>query len=203
MGKADLSVFFLDVGQGDCTFIVPPEGEGAPILFDCADELVASRFCTDHGITDLQAVVASHLDIDHVRGMLPFLKERFESNKRVERLLSGLTGTSGKMAMFISGTCFRRHSHGTRRRPIPAFRWRHRSEKGKRGKSLAASRGRSSSCSRITSTCKRRFIFRAATQRIGAPSSFASSARVRRSSSAVMRLSARGRRSSLRSVAPT
>lgn len=48
-----LRVFFLDVGQGDCTFIVPPDGEGAPILFDCADAYVAERFVANHGITDV------------------------------------------------------------------------------------------------------------------------------------------------------
>lgn len=39
-----LSVYFLDVGQGDCTFIVPPEGEGDPIMFDCPDPYVAERY---------------------------------------------------------------------------------------------------------------------------------------------------------------
>jgi len=64
----------LDVGQGDCTFIVGPEGDAAPVLFDCRDAYVATRFVKDHRITSLQAVVASHLDLDHIRGMLPFLK---------------------------------------------------------------------------------------------------------------------------------
>lgn len=82
-----LRVFFLDVGQGDCTFVVPPEGEGVPILFDCADAYVAERFVANHTITCLSAVVASHLDIDHVRGMLPFLKTHFGAHRRVEKLV--------------------------------------------------------------------------------------------------------------------
>jgi hypothetical protein len=44
-----LRVFFLDVGQGDCTFVVPPVAESAPILFDCADSYVAERFVAAHG----------------------------------------------------------------------------------------------------------------------------------------------------------
>lgn len=82
-----LSVYFLDVGQGDCTFIVPPEGEGDPIMFDCADPYVAERFIANHEIMNLTAVVASHLDIDHVRGLLPFLKTHFEEGRRVRRLV--------------------------------------------------------------------------------------------------------------------
>jgi len=87
---SSLKVHFLDVGQGDCTFVVPPEGEGDPILFDCADLYTAERFVANHGIENLQAVVASHLDIDHVRGMLPFLKHHFATGRRVERLVLGL-----------------------------------------------------------------------------------------------------------------
>ncbi len=85
-----LRIFFLDVGQGDCTFIVPPTDEGAPILFDCADQYVAERFVANHGITDLAAVVVSHLDIDHVRGMLAFLKNHFAAGRRVRRLVVAL-----------------------------------------------------------------------------------------------------------------
>ena len=83
----NLRIFFLDVGQGDCTFIVPPSGESGPILFDCADAYVAERFVANHSIANLAAVVASHLDIDHVRGLLPFLRTHFDAGRRVERLV--------------------------------------------------------------------------------------------------------------------
>lgn len=88
--SGNLQVYFLDVGQGDCTFIIPPEGQGDPILFDCADWYVAARFVANHRITSLAAVVASHLDIDHVRGLLPFLRNHFAEGRRVERLVLGL-----------------------------------------------------------------------------------------------------------------
>lgn len=78
-----LEVYCLDVGQGDCTVILPPAGEGAPILFDCADPYVAERFFANHGMTRLGAVVVSHLDIDHIRGVLPFLKSHFAAKREV------------------------------------------------------------------------------------------------------------------------
>ena len=85
-----LGISCLDVGQGDCTFIIPPRGEGHPILVDCADPYVAERFVSNHTITDLHAVVASHLDDDHVRGLLPFLRNHFEAGRRVGTLVIGL-----------------------------------------------------------------------------------------------------------------
>ncbi|MCA9543969.1 MAG: MBL fold metallo-hydrolase [Myxococcales bacterium] len=75
------------MGQGDCTVIVPPAGQGAPILFDCADAYVAERFMADHGIDRLAAVVASHLDQDHVGGLLPFLRGFFDRGGKVGRLV--------------------------------------------------------------------------------------------------------------------
>lgn len=70
-----VSVWFLDVGQGDCTFVLPgPRGPGAPtLMFDCNDGYVAERFVVDHDLDNL-VVVLSHLDRDHIQGVLPFLK---------------------------------------------------------------------------------------------------------------------------------
>lgn len=82
-----MKIIFLDVGQGDCTFVVPPANEGLPVLFDCADAYGAERFVANHGITDLGAVVASHLDWDHIKGILPFLRQHFAAGRRVERLV--------------------------------------------------------------------------------------------------------------------
>lgn len=84
---ARLEVYFHDVGQGDCTIIVPPHGEGDPILFDCADSYVAERFFANHGMTRLEAVVVSHLDLDHMGGILPFLKQHFAQGGEVGKLV--------------------------------------------------------------------------------------------------------------------
>lgn len=85
-----LEVYCHDVGQGDCTVVLPPDGEGAPILFDCADPYVAERFFDNHAITHLAAVVVSHLDVDHIRGILPFLKQHFAKGGQVDRLVLGI-----------------------------------------------------------------------------------------------------------------
>lgn len=85
-----LGLYFLDVGPGDCTFVVPPEGEGGPVLIDCADGRVAERFVANHGLTSLAAVVASRLDRGHIGAMLGFLRSHFEAGRRVERLILGL-----------------------------------------------------------------------------------------------------------------
>lgn len=106
MSDHDLGIYFLDVGQGDCTFIVPPKGEGNPILFDCADDFVATRFCEDHKVDELEAVVASHLDSDHVRGILPFLRSHFDAGRRVSKLAIGIDrrieGSSETLQTLIS-----------------------------------------------------------------------------------------------------
>ena len=89
MASDSLAVYVLDVGQGDCTFIVPPQNGGA-ILFDCNDAYVAERFVSNHGLHHLEAVVVSHLDRDHIRGIVPFLKNHFAAGRTVGRLFIGL-----------------------------------------------------------------------------------------------------------------
>ena len=88
-----LGIYMLDVGQGDCTIVVTPTGDGdepSAILFDCADAYVAERFVANHEIGRLEAVVASHLDIDHIRGLLPFLRNYFARGGKVQSLLLAL-----------------------------------------------------------------------------------------------------------------
>ena len=72
-GPTSVGIYCLDVGQGDCTVVVPPRAESGAIVFDVADQYVLERFVANHKlrVTD---VIASHLDIDHIRGMLGFLK---------------------------------------------------------------------------------------------------------------------------------
>ncbi|AUX42282.1 uncharacterized protein SOCE26_037120 [Sorangium cellulosum] len=83
-----VGVYMLDVGQGDCTFVLGPEADATfkPILFDCRDAYVATRFVKDHRIGHLSAVVTSHLDSDHIAGMLPFLRAFVGDGGRVDAL---------------------------------------------------------------------------------------------------------------------
>ena len=80
-----LGVYFLDVGQGDATFIVAPERK-AVVLVDCNDAFVARRLLEDHHIERLDAVVVTHLDIDHVRGIMPLVKGWLDSGKTLDRI---------------------------------------------------------------------------------------------------------------------
>jgi beta-lactamase superfamily II metal-dependent hydrolase len=75
----------LDVGQGDCTIVVLPAAHGeepSAIVFDCADAYVAERFVANHAIKRLRAVVASHLDIDHIRGVAGRQQARDSGRRR-------------------------------------------------------------------------------------------------------------------------
>lgn len=89
----ELALYCLDVGQGDCTFVIPPQG-GA-ILFDVRNAPVATHFVHDHDL-ELRAVVASHLDKDHVGGMLDFLEEHFRAGRSLDRLYIALDRTPNR-----------------------------------------------------------------------------------------------------------
>lgn len=86
-----VAVYALDVGQGDCTFVVAGNPADGVVLFDCNDHYVAERFVVDHDIKTIQAVVVSHLDRDHIRGMLPFLRWFLnDPARRIEHVYVGL-----------------------------------------------------------------------------------------------------------------
>lgn len=87
--KADrLGAYFLDVGQGDCSFVIDTNGEG--VLFDCRDDRVAQQFVLHHDVKHLRAVVVSHLDLDHIRGMQSFLTWFLsQKNRRLDEIYIG------------------------------------------------------------------------------------------------------------------
>jgi len=85
-GPRDIGIYFLDVGQGDCSVIIPPAGEGGAIVVDIADQYVLERFVANHDI-EVSDVIASHLDMDHIGGMLGFL---LNQGDRVDRAYIGL-----------------------------------------------------------------------------------------------------------------
>ena len=67
-----LGVFMLDVGQGDCTVVLLPDGNA--VVFDCADERVLTKHLRHWGVPAIEAFVLSHLDQDHISGALHFLQ---------------------------------------------------------------------------------------------------------------------------------
>ncbi len=77
----DLKVYFVDVGQGDCTFIITPKNK--TILIDGGgskkDEFDVGKktlipYLLDRGYTTIDYIMISHFDQDHVRFYLIFIK---------------------------------------------------------------------------------------------------------------------------------
>ena len=78
----NLKVYFIDVGQGDSTFIVTPHKK--TILIDGGGSLQENfdvgkktliPYILDRGYTKIDYVFVSHFDLDHVGGVLSVLEE--------------------------------------------------------------------------------------------------------------------------------
>lgn len=89
ISQCRIITFFLDVGQGDCTFIILPDRRSA-VLLDCADAYVADRFVSDRDVEHLSAIVVSHLDRDHIGGMLSFMKSFLKAGGSVGKVYVGI-----------------------------------------------------------------------------------------------------------------
>lgn len=70
----DLKIYFVDVGQGDCTFIVTPknktiliDGGGSQAKEFDVGEKTLIPYLLDRGYTTIDYVMISHFDQDHVR----------------------------------------------------------------------------------------------------------------------------------------
>ena len=78
----NLKIYFVDVGQGDCTFIVTPKNQ--TILIDgggsMSEEFDVGKntllpYILDRGYTSIDYIFISHFDQDHVGGILSILEE--------------------------------------------------------------------------------------------------------------------------------
>lgn len=87
-----LKIYFLDVGQGDCTLIRTPYGKN--IIIDGGDgnsdkydygEKVVYPYLLDRRIKKIDYLVASHADNDHMGGLIYILE-----NMKVEQILLGI-----------------------------------------------------------------------------------------------------------------
>ncbi len=73
-------IHFIDVGQGDSTFIITPKKRtilidgGGSEDFDVGEKILIP-YLLDKGITNLQYVFISHLDSDHVKGIFRVLEK--------------------------------------------------------------------------------------------------------------------------------
>ncbi|MDA1348797.1 MAG: MBL fold metallo-hydrolase [Chloroflexi bacterium] len=88
-----LTVHFIDVGQGDATLIVAQNGESMLIDGGLSRERIRDRL-TALGVTDLDAVLATHPDADHIGGLIEVLEmfdvERFYWNGQTRETLTYL-----------------------------------------------------------------------------------------------------------------
>ena len=70
----ELEINFVDVGQGDSTFIITPSNK--TVLIDGGEEKSKIiDYILDKGYTSIDIVLISHFDEDHVGGILNVLKE--------------------------------------------------------------------------------------------------------------------------------
>jgi competence protein ComEC len=78
-----LDVIFLDVGQGDSTFIrtcagktilIDGGGSANPLVVSRVGELTVVPFLLDYGVASLDAVIATHAHADHIQGLMDVLK---------------------------------------------------------------------------------------------------------------------------------
>ena len=70
----EMTVHFIDVGQGDSIFIKSPNGK--PMLIDGGIKGAGQnvvRYLRDEGVEHLDYVVATHPDADHIGGLIPVL----------------------------------------------------------------------------------------------------------------------------------
>ncbi len=71
----DISVHFIDVGQGDCSFIVSGD---KTVLIDCGEKEYASKvsnYIKAYGFTRLDYVIMTHPHSDHAGGMSEIIED--------------------------------------------------------------------------------------------------------------------------------
>ncbi len=91
VGLDGFTVYFIDVGQGDATLIIAASGESLLIDGGRSKTRIRERL-SSLGITDLDAVLATHADSDHISGLVEvfdlFQIERFYWNGQVHDTLA-------------------------------------------------------------------------------------------------------------------
>ena len=73
---SDYFVTYLDVGQGNCTFIKLPDGK--TVLIDAGNTMygkTVTDFLKDNKVSQIDYLIASHADSDHIGGFLAVLDE--------------------------------------------------------------------------------------------------------------------------------
>lgn len=94
----NLKIYFVDVGQGDCSFIITPNGkrilidggEGNSNKYDYGEK-VLFPYLLDRKINKIDYLIASHADSDHIGGLIYIVE-----NMKVKNILIGIQPESSK-----------------------------------------------------------------------------------------------------------
>lgn len=94
----NLRIYFIDVGQGDSTLVISPEGKKILIDGGEAEQKIIVEYLLDRKIQKLDYVCISHLDSDHCGGIFEVLEKltvenviigkQSENCENLEKLLS-------------------------------------------------------------------------------------------------------------------
>ena len=70
-----LKIYFIDVGQGDCTLIITPKGK--KILIDGGEgkNEILLPYLLDRGINKIDYIIISHFDSDHCNGLIEVMEK--------------------------------------------------------------------------------------------------------------------------------
>jgi len=103
-----LTVRFLDVGQGDAVLVRSPEGK--TMLYDGGRSAERMReHLETYGVDKLDLMVASHADADHIAGLVP-AAQKAKPRLFINNGIAGTTQTWGRLvaALEEAGTPFQK-----------------------------------------------------------------------------------------------
>jgi competence protein ComEC len=108
-----MTVRFLDVGQGDAVLIRSPEGK--TLLYDGGRSAARLREHLDtYGVDKIDLMIASHADADHIAGLVP-AAQRAKPTLFINNGLAATTQTWGRLvaALEEAGTTFQKANKQT------------------------------------------------------------------------------------------
>lgn len=116
-----LEIYFVDVGQGDCTFITTPknqtiliDGGGSDTSYNVGKSTLLP-FILDKGYTSVDYIFISHFDQDHVDSILTLLEEikirniiigkQFEDSDNYRKFIELVKEKKVEVNVVEAGTC--------------------------------------------------------------------------------------------------
>jgi competence protein ComEC len=97
--QVSVTVYFVDVGQGDSIFI---DTSGLDVLVDGGTRtagITVLNFLQDLDISQIDLIVATHMDADHIGGLIPILNSSVQVG---EVIVNNQTGTTVTYSDFMS-----------------------------------------------------------------------------------------------------